>query len=748
MNFMKMAAALCVAILLCSINIVSADVYHITGSGTTTISAIMQTLGFAYQAVDTSMVASYTITSSGSGQANALAGSSDWNGVNSIPTKTSMAGLNFPSTAYRFNSLIHSGDALLPSYNLPGFTQANPLVIDQTVLFRIWNNQVQWWNDSQIAGLNPGVTLPTERIRLIYRPDAAGTTVPWITNFLITASILNTSYPVAISTAPAISSYPFWSPKCCCSSITTTGATGCTGTTYGASTTCPSMSSCQPYMVPATVSTYFSATRLLTTPYATGYLARPIGVPYGAVYFLMKNNANNIVSPTSAAVLSAFNTDPSKIYPAAVTYQNTLDLTQTPSNSLLQSLSSGNVDAWPITEYNVVLINNNVHTDCFRALALVQFLVWSFNSDTAVAAFEFLGAVQPPKYIVLANLGVLSTMTCGFKGQFAVFDTIFPYESNIFIAAVVWAVLFWCMAVAVIIKHRHPAIRRVGVTTLIVAAIAFGLNLFTVLLWLGYPTLPICQARPWVSATSFVVIYGAIIYIFQDRIFNRLDMNTMIDETIGVESSESAKELKNAGDAIAASSGSRRSGENGALSATSSGNSDTVGNPVKVMSARVLLVFLVGLVNFLIPIIWVAVEPPTVQTRQCVGSFSQAFRQAMLFYNIVLLIICTFGALFNRSRAQQTSLPIHIFLLAAALFIPTNFLVTVGTTFTIPDRSGLGIVLSPAVGILVSNIVIGLLVLLPPLSRAFSVDAEEELSVFMVEAQVDLYKERSKSLRM
>jgi hypothetical protein len=219
----------------------------------------------------------------------------------------------------------------------------------------------------------------------------------------------------------------------------------------------------------------------------------------------------------------------------------------------------------------------------------------------------------------------------------------------------------------------------------------------------------------------------------------------MIDETIGVESAEVAKDLKNAGDAIAASSGSRRSAD-GALSASSASSRDTVGNPIKVMSTRVILVFLVGLVNFLIPIIWVAVEPPSVSTRQCVGSFAQTFRQAMLFYNIVLLVICTFGALFNGNRAQATSLPIHIFLLAASLFIPTNFLVTVGTSFTIPDRSTLGIALSPAVGILVSNVVIGLLVMMPPMARAFSVEAEDELSEFMVEAQVDLYKERSKSL--
>jgi hypothetical protein len=496
-------------------------------------------------------------------------------------------------------------------------------------------------------------------------------------------------------------------------------------------------------MLPAALSTYHSTTRVITIPYSVGYSARPIGFPYGVSYFQMINNAGNLVTPTTASVVSAFNT-PAELMPAAAkTYQSTLDLKQTPAGSLLQSVSSPLPDAWPITEYNVVLFPNNVNKDCYKALAMVQFLVWSFNSETAVAAFNFLGSVQPPKSIVDANLNVLAQTTCGANGEFLVFDTIFPYETNIFIASMVWVGIFYALAIAVIVKYRHPAIRRIGAMTLLFAACSFGTNLFTTMLWLGYPTLTICQARPWVSATSFVVLYGAIIYIFQDRIFNRIDINKMIDESIGMESVEKAKEIKNAGEANAASSGI-----SGVSSALSSSSVDSKGREKRVLSFRVMMILFGALVNFLIPIIWVLVEPPAMQTRQCVGAFSQAFRQAMIFYNVVLLIICTFGALFNRNRAQQTSLPIHIFVLAAALFVPANFLTTVGTTFTIPDRSYLGIALSPAVGILVSNIVIGLLVLMPPLFRAYTVDTEEEISVLMVETQVDAYKSRSKSINL
>jgi len=499
-------------------------------------------------------------------------------------------------------------------------------------------------------------------------------------------------------------------------------------------------------MIPAVVSTFHSATRLFTTPYATGYLARPIGVPWGAVYFQMKNNAGKIVSATSASTYSALNAPIGSMSSAAFAYQATLDLAQTPAGSLLQCVASPLPDSWPLVEYNVVLFNNNVNVDCYRALAMVQFLVWSFNSDTAIAAYDFLQSVQPPAEVVQANLNVLSQTTCGYMGQFAVFDTIFPYETSIFVAAVVFAAIFWATAIVVLVLHRHPAIRRVGVITLVNACLLFGLNTFTVLLWLGYPTLPICQARPWVSATSFVMLYGCIVWIYQDRLYNRMDINTIIDDTLGAHSTEAAADLKAVGDSIA-SSGSRKSGDGVALASVSSGGtSATIGDPTKVMSIRAVFILLVGAVNFIIPIIWISIEPPTLSTRQCVGSQEQTFRQAMLFYNMILIVLVTFNALMNRNRSQNTSWGLHFFLLMASLFIPTNFLLTVGTSFTIPDRSILGIALSPAIGILVSTVLLGGLVIVPPVFKALTTTTDDELNVLMVESQVDAFKERSKGL--
>jgi len=87
---------------------------------------------------------------------------------------------------------------------------------------------------------NPGLANVRERIRIIYRPDAAGTTVLWMINFqaialndtsngkygytltpysgTIGSPTAGTSSFVALkaNTAPDVNSYPFWNPCCCC----------------------------------------------------------------------------------------------------------------------------------------------------------------------------------------------------------------------------------------------------------------------------------------------------------------------------------------------------------------------------------------------------------------------------------------------------------------------------------------------------------------------------------------------------
>jgi hypothetical protein len=116
----------------------------------------------------------------------------------------------------------------------------------------------------------------------------------------------------------------------------------------------------------------------------------------------------------------------------------------------------------------------------------------------------------------------------------------------------------------------------------------------------------------------------------------------------------------------------------------------------------------------------------------------------MLFYNIVLIVILVFGALVNQ-KGQYTTWPVHIMLLAASLFIPTQFLYVNGTNFVLQDRSFIGIALSPAIGILVSTLVSGLLVLGPPLVRAFLTPPEEEIDNLIIDANVAEMHQRAQT---
>jgi phosphate transport system substrate-binding protein len=59
------------------------------------------------------------------------------------------------------------------AYNLSGITG---LKLDASVLAQIFQGEITEWNNSAIAALNPGVTLPAEKITLEVRSDSSGTT--------------------------------------------------------------------------------------------------------------------------------------------------------------------------------------------------------------------------------------------------------------------------------------------------------------------------------------------------------------------------------------------------------------------------------------------------------------------------------------------------------------------------------------------------------------------------------------------
>ncbi len=64
--------------------------------------------------------------------------------------------------------------AQLIAYNVPGITQH--IVLSGKLLSAIYQGQITNWNDSQIASLNPSLTLPNLPIVTLHRSDSSGDT--------------------------------------------------------------------------------------------------------------------------------------------------------------------------------------------------------------------------------------------------------------------------------------------------------------------------------------------------------------------------------------------------------------------------------------------------------------------------------------------------------------------------------------------------------------------------------------------
>jgi len=77
------------------------------------------------------------------------------------------------------------GGALAIIYNLPGLS--GHLNLTGTILTGIYNGTITTWNNSAIAEINPGVTLPSATIVPVVRSDSAGTTYV-LTDFLSQSS--------------------------------------------------------------------------------------------------------------------------------------------------------------------------------------------------------------------------------------------------------------------------------------------------------------------------------------------------------------------------------------------------------------------------------------------------------------------------------------------------------------------------------------------------------------------------------
>jgi len=230
-------------------------------------------------------------------------------------------------------------DALEIIYNLPTLTA--PLNLNGTVLAQIYDGKITAWNDSAIAQLNPGVTLPSTKIVTIHRADSSGSTV-------LLAQYLNAQDSAGWPSS-LVSSTPTW----------------------------PS--------VPGSLAETGSGAMVTGAGSTPGSIAY-VGVSYAAKITAAKlsvaavlNGAGKYTTATPAALTAAVNSFP------AVPASGSEDLINTKAAA-----------GYPISGFEYAVVNTT-QSSTTQADLLQNFLYWALTSGSSSTYLGKVGFVPLPK---------------------------------------------------------------------------------------------------------------------------------------------------------------------------------------------------------------------------------------------------------------------------------------------------------------------------------------------------------------
>ena len=259
--------------------------------------------------------------------------------------------------------------ALVPIYRVDALgVNAPQLVLTRTALARIYLGQITWWNDTAIQSVNPGLTMPAQRITVVLPPNGVSTTTIFTTAIGKFLPGLNAT--IAVSTTPAWpkAQYYRW--------VTGTGPTA------------------QPSLV-------------IANDGSIGYAFHNVALWLQNNIAAMVNQAGITVQPSTESITFA-----------AVELGTAARTRTTASMDLTDGTGSS---VWPITMMSFLLIDlDNSRSTCHVRAAAVQFWVWYYSSAIA-AGLLATREYAPVPSIVLTQLDVvhqLSTaVTC--RGEVA-----------------------------------------------------------------------------------------------------------------------------------------------------------------------------------------------------------------------------------------------------------------------------------------------------------------------------------------
>jgi phosphate ABC transporter phosphate-binding protein len=140
-------------------------------SGSTAQQNAMTRFANAFEQACPGQTLNYTPNGSGAGISEFTGNQTDFGGSDSelLPPEYDAAAQRCGSPAW--NLPVVFGPIAI-TYNVNGVTSLN---LDGPTAAKIFNGAVAGWNDPAIAALNPGVALPAEPIRVIFRSDESGT---------------------------------------------------------------------------------------------------------------------------------------------------------------------------------------------------------------------------------------------------------------------------------------------------------------------------------------------------------------------------------------------------------------------------------------------------------------------------------------------------------------------------------------------------------------------------------------------
>ena len=171
MNTISHAAAIGCASLLW---VGTASASEITGAGSTFVYPILSKWSTSYNTKTDNRV-NYQSIGSGGGIAQIKAATVTF-GASDMPLKPD----DLKASGLAQFPIVIGG--VVPVVNLEGIT-AGKLKFTGPILADIFLGKITKWNDPAIAGINPGVKLPDQKLTVVHRSDGSGTTFNWV-NYL------------------------------------------------------------------------------------------------------------------------------------------------------------------------------------------------------------------------------------------------------------------------------------------------------------------------------------------------------------------------------------------------------------------------------------------------------------------------------------------------------------------------------------------------------------------------------------